>query len=66
MTHPARTISADDLERIEGKLDLIIRSLGLDGSRTRQDNHRTADKVVDMLLKRQLTKSRRKPTGEKA
>ncbi|OPY72467.1 MAG: hypothetical protein A4E63_01210 [Syntrophorhabdus sp. PtaU1.Bin050] len=53
-----------DLERLERKLDLIIRSLGLDGGRTKQDNQRTAEKVVDMMLKRQLTKSRRKPTRE--
>lgn len=53
-----------DFERLERKLDLIIRSLGLDGNRTKQDNERTADKVVDMMLKRQLTKSRKKANKE--
>ena len=46
-----------DLARIEAKLDLIIRSLGLDGRRTQQENDRTVKKVVEMWKEKgQLTK----------
>lgn len=48
-----------DLERIEHKIDLIISSLGLDGSHTRLEMERKAPAVVDIMLKRQLKKSRK-------
>ena len=52
-----------DLSRIEAKLDLIIRSLGLDDSHTRQEMERNAPAVVDMMQKR-LTKRLEKDKKE--
>lgn len=48
------------LQRIERKLDLIIKSLGLDKSNNTFDISRQADKVVDLMLKRSVDKTKRK------
>jgi hypothetical protein len=52
-----------DLATIEKKLDLIIRSLGLDDSNTRQEMERKAPVIVDMMQKR-LTKRTQKSKKE--
>jgi len=52
-------LTLPQLERIEAKLDLIIKALGLDKSVNSHDISHTADKVVDMMLKRDKKKSKR-------
>jgi hypothetical protein len=49
-----------DIERLESKLDLIIHSLGLDGSLNSADIERNAEKIVITLRERQLTRERKK------
>lgn len=53
-----------DLERIEQKLDLIIHTLGLDGSHTHLELEREAVKVFDLMKKRELTRKTKKFTKE--
>lgn len=49
-----------DIERLEKKIDLIIRSLGLDGSKTHSDIIHLASKKVEEIRMRQLTKKANK------
>ena len=49
-----------DIEEIKHKLDLIIRSLGLDGQKTSLDIKHDVDNIVIQLRERRLKKERKK------
>jgi hypothetical protein len=55
-TIPKHDQDTDRLDRLEAKLDLIIRSLGLDGSHTHLELERKASKIFDLMKKRELTR----------
>jgi hypothetical protein len=52
---PKQDHEVDRLDRLEAKLDLIIRSLGLDGSHTKQQMERKAPSIV-LEMQNRLTK----------
>lgn len=51
-----------DLERIEGKIDLIMRVLGIDGRKSSLDIKQDVKGIVVELRERQLTKQQKRST----